>query len=125
MVRILLVGMGSDKFTRIVKALRETGSVKLDHADSGGSALSGLMNKPADLVVASEKLSDMSGLTFAAKLVVQNPVVNCALVSSLGDKAFHEASEGLGILAKLPPDLDETHVVELLKKLKIVIGPGK
>jgi CheY-like chemotaxis protein len=125
MVRLLLVGMGSDKFTRIVKALKETIGVELDYAESGSNALAGLMDKTADLVVSAEQLSDMSGLTFAAKLVAQNPVVNCALVSSLGDSAFHEASEGFGILAKLPPDPDEAHAAELLQKLKTVMGTVK
>jgi len=125
MVRLLLVGMESDRFTKIVKAFRENPIVALDHADSGGSALASLIDKTADLVVADEQLSDMSGLAFAAKLVAENPMVNCALVSALGDEAFHEAGEGLGILAKLPPEPDESHGAKLLQQLKRIMGPGK
>ena len=122
MYRLLLIGMENDKFTKIVTALQGDKSVELDHADSGGGALASLMEKTADLVVADEQLADMSGLEFAAKLVVQNPVVNCALVSSLGEADFHEASEGLGILAQLPPEPDESHAASLVAKLSVVTG---
>ncbi len=122
MFRLLLIGMENDNFLGIVKALRENNSVELDRADSGGGALASLMGKTADLVVAAEHLADMSGLEFAAKLVVQNPVVNCALVSSLSEADFHEASEGLGILAQLPPEPDASQAASLIKKLDVITG---
>ncbi len=122
MYKILLIGMENARFTKIVKALRENNSVELDRADSGGDALAGLMDKPADLVVADEQLPDMSGLAFAEKLVVQNPMVNCALVSSLSAADFHEASEGLGILVQLGPEPDADAAANLVEKLGIVTG---
>ena len=122
MYRLLLVGMENEVFLEMVKALRENNSVALDHADSGGGALAVLMEKTADLVVADEQLADMSGLAFAAKLVVQNPVVNCALVSSLSAADFHEASEGLGILVQLPPEPDASHAASLVEKLSVITG---
>ena len=122
MYKILLVGMENDKFAKIVKALQENKSVELDSIDSGGNALAGLRDKPADLVVADEQLPDMSGLAFAEKLVVQNPMVNCALVSSLSEADFHEASEGLGVLAQLGPEPDADAAANLVEKLGIVTG---
>jgi len=122
MYRLLLVGMENDSFLGMVKALRENNSVELDRADSGGGALAVLKEKTADLVVADEQLSDMSGLAFAAKLVVQNPVINCALVSSLSAADFHEASEGLGILAQLPPEPDASLAASLVEKLSVITG---
>ena len=122
MYRILLVGMANDKFTKIVNALQANESVALDSADSGESALAGLMEKTADLVLAAEELNDMSGLAFAAKLVVQNPMVNCALVSSLSEADFHEASEGLGILARIAPEPDASEAARLVEKLRAIIG---
>ena len=123
MYKLLLVGSGNDTFAKVAKALQENLSVEFKRAESGNSALDRLLKEPVDLVVAAEQLTDMSGLAFAAKLVVQNPMVNCALVSSLDDDDFHEASEGLGILAKLPTDPDETQAAELLQKLRIIMGP--
>ncbi|MCP3955479.1 MAG: response regulator [Desulfobacterales bacterium] len=122
MYKILLIGMENVRFTKIVKALKENSSVELDRTDSGGDALAGLKDKPADLVVSDEQLPDMSGLAFAEKLVVQNPMVNCVLVSSLNEADFHEASEGLGILAQLGPEPDADAAASLVEKLGIVTG---
>lgn len=122
MFKILLVGMGKDKYANIVKALQDNDSVELDCADSGSGALAGLLEKPVDLVVAAEKLNDMEGLALAKKLVVQNPMVNCALVSSLSEADFHQASEGLGILAQLPLEPDAAHAASLVEKLGNVTG---
>ena len=122
MYKLLLVGMANDNFAPMVKALQENDAVELDYADSGGGALSGLKEKTADLVVAAEELSDMSGLAFAEKLVVQNPLVNCALVSSLSGADFHAASEGLGILDQLSPEPDAAQAAGLVKKLSAIVG---
>lgn len=71
-------------------------------ATSGLKALEELKKSPTDLVVVDEDLGDMPGLAFIERLVAVNPMINCALVSSLSEKAYHEASEGLGILMQLP-----------------------
>ncbi len=125
MYKLLLIGMENDKFTKIVDALQGNEGVELDHADSGGGALASLVEKPVDLVVAAEELGDMSGLAFAAKLVVQNPMVTCALVSSLNKKDFHEASEGLGILAQLSSEPDASEAASLVEKLNAIIGRNR
>ncbi len=124
MIRLLFVGSGTDRFAKMAKVLQKDRNVLIKKADSGGDALAGLLERSVDLVVAAERLDDMSGLEFAKKLVAQDPMVNCALVSSLNEEDFHEASEGLGILVKLPPDPGETEAVDLLKKLKIIMGLG-
>ena len=114
--------MESDNFTVLVNALQAHGSVELSQSASGEGALDGLKGEPVDLVVAAEQLPDMSGLEFAEKLVVQNPMVNCALTSSLDEADFHEASEGLGILAQLPEQPDAAQAADLVQKLKLITG---
>jgi two-component SAPR family response regulator len=114
--------MENDIFLGMVKALQENNRVELDRADSGGGALTVLKEKTADLVVVDEQLADMSGLAFAKELVVQNPMINCALVSSLSAADFHEASEGLGILAQLPPEPDASHAASLVDNLSAITG---
>ncbi len=122
MTRLLFVGSGADSFEKMTKALQAGRGVAIEQVGSGGDALVWLLENSADLVVAAEHLDDMDGLEFARKLVLQNPMVTCALVSSLNDDDFHEASEGLGILAKLPPDPGEPDAVRLLKKLRVING---
>jgi DNA-binding response OmpR family regulator len=73
------------------------------HVDSGSGALDSLSKKKVDLVVIDESLNDMAGLDLARKVAIHNPLATVALVSALSAKAFHEATEGLGILTQLPP----------------------
>ena len=122
MYRLLLVGMEDDDFTALVNGLQAHGNVKFNQVASGADALARLKDAPVDLVVAAEQMPDMSGLEFAGKLVVQNPMVNCALVSSLDEADFHEASEGLGILARLPLQPDAAQAENLVAKLNLVTG---
>ena len=125
MYRLLLVGSDADRWSALAVALQADGRAVVAQVDSGKDALAELQKKTVDLVVASEQLPDMTGLSFAKKLVVQNPMVNCALMSSLDEADFHEASEGLGILAKLPPTPEERHAVDLLQKLERILGAGR
>ena len=53
-----------------------------------------------------------------------NAMVNTAVVSPLSDEEFHEASEGLGILGRLPNEPGMSDAVELLHKLITVLGVG-
>ena len=122
MYRLLLIGLDSDNFTGMIDALQEHDSVALASAATGASTLADLMEKPADLAVAAEQLTDMTGLEFAARLVAQNPMVNCALVSSLDEADFHEASEGLGVLAQLPLEPDASSAESLVEKLNAITG---
>jgi hypothetical protein len=68
--------------------------------------------------VTDEKLGDMTGIEFARRLLSVNPVINCASVSPLSPKDFHEASEGLGLLAQLPIRPGEEDAKDLLQRLK-------
>jgi hypothetical protein len=73
-----------------------------------------------DLVVTDEQLGDMTGLEFAGKLLAVNPMINCASVNHLPHEAFHEASEGLGLMAQLPVHPGKEHAEELLQRLKYI-----
>ena len=53
-----------------------------------------------------------------------NAMVNTAVVSPLSDEEFHEASEGLGILGRLPDHPGMSDSGELLHKLRTVLGAG-
>ncbi|WP_319524904.1 response regulator [uncultured Desulfosarcina sp.] len=90
-------------------------------ATSGLDALERLKQTPADLVVVDENLDDMPGLTFVERLVAVNPMINCALVSSLSGKEYHDASEGLGILMQLPIEPDRGDAKQLMAHLNQIL----
>ena len=101
MYKLLLVGLDSNGKSTLEQTLKSDDRVTFECARGGKAALLQLKHRPADLVVSDEQLVDMTGLEFAIQLVRQNPMINCALVSALPKEDFHEASEGLGILAQL------------------------
>ena len=101
MIDILLVCRHKSALSPFHAALAAHG-INITWADSGAMGISMMASSSFDLVAADEHLDDMTGLEFVRKAVSQNPMVNCAAVSSLGSDEFHEASEGLGILMQLP-----------------------
>jgi CheY-like chemotaxis protein len=91
--------------------------VELFWAQSGGKALDRVADTLVDLVVTDEFLGDMTGLELAERMISVNPMINCAAVSTLSSRQFHEASEGLGLLAQLPALPDKEQAEELLQRL--------
>ena len=72
------------------------------------------------LVVIDEKLDGITGLEAARVLVLVDAMVSIAVVSTLTPEAFHHTSEGLGILAQLPPNPSASQVEGVLKSLQTV-----
>jgi len=122
MIRILLVTPDRDSLEGFASALAGNEEVGLVWAESGGKALSMIADTPVELVVTDETLGDMTGLELAERLLSINPMISCAAVSPLSPKQFHEASEGLGLLAQLPPMPGKGKIEALLQKLKDITG---
>jgi CheY-like chemotaxis protein len=102
-MHILLVSADSETFAEMAAALGNRPDVRLSRAGSGAQALALASGASGpEVLVVDERLGDMTGLDFARKLVAQNPMIYCAVVSGLPEADFHEASEGLGLLAQLP-----------------------
>ena len=121
MIEILFVSPQKDRFTDLTAGiLAQPGHV--NWAASGRRALEGLQKEAVDLVVVDEDLGDMPGLQFVEQLVALNPMINCALVSSLSKEDYHEASEGLGILMPLPPESTAEDGVRLMSHLDQILG---
>ena len=117
-LNLLLVSREKDFLSGLASTLKKHNDVVLSWSESGGKALDKISNSPVDLVVTDEKLGDMTGLELVLKLLSINPMVNCAAISSLSHEDFHEASEGLGLLAQLPPQPGEEEAEQLLQQLR-------
>ena len=126
MTHHLLVTPDRTTFTELSLAIEARGGF-ISWAASGRQALANLSQTTVDLVVADETLGDMTGLEFIRRVIAVNPMINCAVVSSLSPAAYHEASEGLGILMPLPPNPGEVEGQRLMADLKQVlkITPAK
>ena len=117
MIRLLLVTPARDSFEVLASALEGKDEVELSWAASGGKALHMVADTLVDLVVADEFLGDMTGLELAERMLSVNPMIHCAAVSTLSSKQFHEASEGLGLLAQLSAVPDKERAEDLLQRL--------
>jgi hypothetical protein len=73
------------------------------------------------LIVIDEKVDDQPGLYIAKEMIKVNAMANLSLVSGLNPEEFHEASEGLGIMARLPPNPDAKNAELLLKNLNSLL----
>jgi DNA-binding response OmpR family regulator len=95
----------------------------MEQVASGADAMSALRTASPHLVVIDHELPDIEPLKLAWELLTVNAMVNTAMVSALSDQEFHEASEGLGILARLPLEPEGSDAAELMHKLRKVLGP--
>ena len=118
MLRLLVVSPNKEALSVLVSTLKNHNDVDLFWVESGGKALETVSDTTFDLVVTDEKLGDMTGFELAGKLISVNPMINCAVISTLLPEDFHEASEGLGLMAQLPVQPSKEQTEELLQRLK-------
>lgn len=121
MIRLLLVGPDKNSFSDMENFLG-LHHVSVVWAENGNKAISMLDDQDFALVVTDENAGDMTGLELIEKLINKNPIINCAAISSLSSEEFHEASEGLGILMKLPVRPDQEDSKNLLDHLMKVLN---
>jgi len=90
--------------------------VSIQSASSGKEALDAVTRKaPAVMVV--DVVDDMSALELVAGVLTRNAFVNMAVVSDLSEEAFHEQSEGLGVLMRLDDPPAPLQAAELIQKI--------
>ncbi len=91
-------------------------------AATGAAGTAQLKGRAVDLVIVDEQLDDISGIEFVEQFVKVNPLANTAIVGSLPEAEFHEATEGLGVLMQLPPRPQERDAENLLAILAKISG---
>jgi len=121
-MQFLMVTSRKNEWSKLAKGLETAAPVALAWAESGTAALQAVQGNTFDLILIDEVLEDMPGLDLAQNLIKTNAMLNCALASSLSAEAFHEASEGLGLLAQLPLDPGEQQGHDLVQRITKIIG---
>ena len=119
---IAFVAKDFSRFSLLVDRLRREQGVELVPAATGAAGLAQLQGRAVDLVIVDEQLDDMSGIEFVHQFVKVNPLANTAIVGSLPEDEFHEATEGLGVLMQLPPRPREADAESLLAVLAKISG---
>ena len=116
MKQILIVTQQPDNFFKLAKGLSAEKANDIIWANSVTAARSAAFSL-VDLVIIDENLEGRSGLSIAKDLIRVNALAHLALVSALSPEEFHEAAEGLGVLASLPSNSDEKDAERLLNAL--------
>lgn len=101
-MHILIVTRRALQLAPFADALARSTGAELRFTDGWANAQSTLKTLPPAFVVLDEGLRGGPPLELARQLIQVNAMINIAVVSPLPHKAFHEASEGLGILASVP-----------------------
>ena len=125
MIRIMLVSTEYESLSGLASGLEKYENIELSHVHLGGTALDLVRDKSVDIAIADENIADMTGLQFIERLVMINPLINCAAVSSLSPDDFHEASEGFGVFMHLPVnpvEKDADALMALLNKITTLMS---
>jgi DNA-binding NarL/FixJ family response regulator len=122
MLRIVLATARPQAFQAFAEALSSNPKVQLEIVGSGAEALEATRSAAPELVIIDTGLADNEPLELVQKLLVVNAMVNSAVVSPLTEEEFHEASEGLGVLGRVPQEPGRKDAADLLDKLRTVLG---
>ena len=122
MLRIVLATTRPQAMQAFAAALSLNPEVHLQPAGSGAEALDAARTSAPHLVIIDTGLPDHEPLELVQKLLMVNAMVNTAVVSPLSEEEVHEASEGLGVLGRLPGEPGESEAADLLRRLKKVLG---
>jgi DNA-binding NtrC family response regulator len=125
MLSILLVGKNPEALASLADQLSQRDGIAVSRVSSGKDVWDILEKSKVDVVVTDEKLADGDALPFIKGLVKQQPLINCAMVSSLSPEDFHEATEGLGVFMQLPvnPGAEEAvKMTQLLESISALLG---
>lgn len=117
MTQILFAGRDITSLPAFKSAIEESGG-QVTCLDSGRQVMDAVSERDFDLLIADELMGDMSGITLIEAVATKQPMLNCALVSSLPPDDYHEASEGLGILMQLPAEPGRDEADALMNHLK-------
>lgn len=122
MLRILVVTSRPQGLDSFVRTLASDPGVRLQAVASGAEALDVVRTSPPHLALIDADLPDTESMSLVQKLLMVNAMVNTAVVSPLSEDAFHEASEGLGVLAGVPIEPGKEDAEMVLSRLRSVMG---
>lgn len=122
MTRILLVTGESGEFDTFKGGLPKEWDCSLGTLSSAEKALGTVKNEKVDLVVVGSTLDDDTSLSFVKKLMKANPLVNCAMVSSLSHDDFHEETEGYGLFMQVEENPGVEEAARMVTLLNSITG---
>jgi DNA-binding response OmpR family regulator len=118
MHRILIVTPHRKRLAEFAQSLAEQQDIQVAWAEDGKAAIADVMRHPPLAVIIDDNLLDLPGFDLVRRLLPINALIHTAVISDLSPEAFHEAGEGLGIMAQLPLSPTKPDALEILSRLK-------
>ena len=122
MLNIILVSSREKVLVPFVEALKSDQNIKLNIFDTGAAVLTQVLHQAPHLVIIDDHLDDQAPLELVSELLQLNAMINIAMVSTMDEEAFHEATEGLGLLPRLPSPPEAADASTLLTRLRALPG---
>ncbi|MFZ2447772.1 MAG: hypothetical protein WAW37_15565 [Syntrophobacteraceae bacterium] len=123
MLHILLVTGRREIFRSFAEGLSSDPDVCLEQVTSGAEALNIVRTRCPHLAIVDSASPESEPFDLVREMISVNAMVNTAVLSPLSDADFHDGSEGLGVLCRLPLEPGNKETRELLQKLRAVLGP--
>lgn len=79
---------------------------------------------PWQLVVVDAMMPGMDYKTFLMDLLRVNAMLNTVVITDMAEEAFHEDSEGLGVLCAVPENPGREDGVKAMDRLCLLLGLG-
>lgn len=86
--------------------------------------LSRAKTPPWQLVVVDAMMPGMKYKTFLMDLLRVNAMLNTVVITDMDEEAFHEDSEGLGVLCTVPENPGRENGIKAMDRLRLLLGLG-
>jgi DNA-binding NtrC family response regulator len=114
---IFLITSRSAQLKEFVQALDQYEKITVITMESIKKAVLAVEKQPPILIVVDDQVQNTTGLEIVRRLIEVNAFIQTAVMSGSNDHEFHNRSEGLGILSKLPLIPGKSDAQKLIKRL--------
>ena len=119
---LLLVSPRKEELGEFTAALAAASDITLKQVDSGDDALRAAREQPPHLVIIDQEPQDKDPLDLVKKLLGISALINTTVITSMDAEAWHEKSEGLGMMAPVPNPPGGKDALALLDRLRKMPG---
>lgn len=119
---IVLVSAQPASWTLFADELKTALGVDIELARSGDEAVHLAEERNPVAVIIDQPVPDGDAIDLVRQLMTVNAMIHVAWVSDLPKEAFHDMSEGLGVLMQLSPQKDLSEASRLAVCLRQVSG---
>jgi DNA-binding response OmpR family regulator len=99
---IIIATNRAQEIQDFITPLKQMNDAEIAIVQTGAITLEKVKSESPTFVIVDEGLADFEPLALVNEIVKINAMINTAVVSPLNHDDFHEASEGLGVLAPIP-----------------------